>query len=392
MTSETAEIEAKVAPALLAWYARHQRKLPWRVRMGAADPYAVWLSEIMLQQTTVTAVKPYYAAFLARWPTIADLAAAPLDDVMRAWAGLGYYARARNLHACAGAVAQHHGGVFPTTESELRALPGIGAYTAAAIAAIAFDRRAVVVDGNVERVVARLFAIEEPLPAAKPKIRAAAERITPAKRCGDFAQAMMDLGSMICTPRDPVCSLCPLASLCRAHALGKTAVFPARAAKAPRPTRRGAAFFIERADGFVLVRTREGRGLLGGMTEIPGSKWKSSSEESETGTIDLRPPLPVALDALPGSVDHVFTHFALSLSVYRGDVASEIEAPSGFRFVSPAALDAEALPSLMRKVVAHARAFSPPVSPLPPNRDLLAEATIRRRRTRRKKPPPPATS
>jgi A/G-specific adenine glycosylase len=391
MIAETVEIEASVAPALLAWYKRHQRTLPWRVRAGAADPYAVWLSVIMLQQTTVTAVKPYYAAFLARWPSVDKLAAAPLDDVMRAWAGLGYYARARNLHACAVAVAQRHGGVFPTTESELRTLPGIGAYTAAAIAAIAFNRRAVVVDGNVERVVARLFAIEEALPAAKPSIRAAADSITPTRRSGDFAQALMDLGSMICTPREPVCSLCPLISLCRAHALGKAAAFPVRSATAARPTRRGAVFFIERADGFVLVRTRESRGLLGGMTEIPGSEWNSPAAEAETGAIDLRPPLPTTLSPLPGTVDHVFTHFALSLSVYRGEAPAGTKAPPGFRFVSPAALNAEALPSLMRKVVAHARALASINSP-PPPQDLLAEATIHRRRTRRKKPHPPAPS
>jgi A/G-specific adenine glycosylase len=348
------EIAGRAAGVLLAWYARHRRKLPWRATAGLPDPYAVWLSEVMLQQTTVEAVKPYYAAFLARWPTVDALAAAPVEAVMKAWAGLGYYARARNLHACAAAVAQRHGGAFPPSEADLLALPGIGPYTAAAIAAIAFGRRAVVIDGNVERVVARLFAIGEPLPAAKPAIRAAAELLTPSERCGDFAQAMMDIGATICTPKRPACALCPLAEFCRARAGAAQEAYPVKAPKAVRPSRNGAVFYIRRADDHVLVRTREARGLLGGMTEIPGTAWIEQEEPSGEG---LAPPLPVRLQRLPGRVAHVFTHFALSLAVHVGEVPAGTEAPPGFRFVSPGALDAEALPSLMRKVVAHARAL-----------------------------------
>ena len=358
MNAEPAAIEAQTAPSLLAWYARHRRELPWRVRRGKPDPYAVWLSEIMLQQTNVTTVKPYYAAFLARWPTIDRLAEAPIDDVMKAWAGLGYYARARNLHACAVAIVQRHGGRFPQTEAELLTLPGVGAYTAAAIAAIAFGQRAVVVDGNVERVVTRLFTIDTPMPAAKPQIRAATDRLTPNAECGDFAQAMMDLGATICTPTQPACVLCPLTAVCRARATNTQQNYPVKAPKPARPSRQGDVFYIRRADGHVLVRTRETRGLLGGMTEIPGTPWTEAAKTTDkNAAIDLQPPLPVRLRALPGTVEHVFTHFALSLRVHIGDATAKSVAPPGFRFVSPSALDAEALPSLMRKVVAHARAF-----------------------------------
>ena len=236
---------------LLQWYDRHRRVLPWRARPGEqADPYRVWLSEIMLQQTTVKAVAPYYARFLARFPTVAELAAAPLDDVLKLWAGLGYYARARNLHACAKAVAERHGGIFPDTEEGLRELPGIGAYTAAAIAAIAFDRRASPVDGNIERVIARLFAVEEELPAAKPRIRELAEALTPPQRAGDFAQAMMDLGATICTPKKPACVLCPWMEACAARARGDQESFPRKAEKKTGALRRGAAFVVLR-DGWL---------------------------------------------------------------------------------------------------------------------------------------------
>ena len=252
--------------ALLAWYDRHRRVLPWRARNGeAADPYRVWLSEIMLQQTTVKAVAPYYARFLARFPTVSDLAAAPLEDVLKLWAGLGYYARARNLHACAKAVAER-GGAFPDNEEGLRELPGIGAYTAAAIAAIAFDKRASPVDGNIERVIARLYAVEEELPGAKPRIRSLAEELTPARRAGDYAQAMMDLGATICTPKSPACALCPWNDVCEARARGDQESFPRKAEKKTGALRRGAAFVAVRADGFILTRTRPEKGLLGGMT------------------------------------------------------------------------------------------------------------------------------
>src|SRR5258708_6207537 len=253
------------ASDLLDWYDRHRRDLPWRAAPGATpDPYRVWLSEIMLQQTTVRAVAPYFARFLARWPNVQALAAAPLDDVLKAWAGLGYYARARNLHACARAVVERHGGAFPSSEAGLAELPGIGPYTAAAIAAIAFGARAAAVDGNVERVVTRLFAIEQALPAAKPQIRKLAAGLVPDARSGDFAQAMMDLGATICTPTRPACAICPWMQACEACRHGDPAGFPRRAPKPVRRLRRGAAFVALRADGCVLMRARPPKGLLGG--------------------------------------------------------------------------------------------------------------------------------
>lgn len=340
------------AADLLAWYDRHRRRLPWRSDPGVqADPYAVWLSEIMLQQTTVQAVKPYFEGFLARWPRVEDLAAASSDDVMRAWAGLGYYSRARNLHACAIKVASDHGGAFPDTEDGLLRLPGVGPYTAAAIAAIAFGRRAVVVDGNVERVVTRLFSISEPMPRAKPLVRTAMDGLTPDARAGDFAQAMMDLGATICTPRRPACALCPLNEGCGARRAGNPDMFPVKAPKADRPARAGAAFYLRRRDGAVLVRTRPPRGLLGGMTEIPGSVW--SADFDLAAALD-HAPAPAPWRRLPGVVEHVFTHFALRLTVYAAEFDGS-EAPDGYRFVAAAGLDAEALPTVMRKVVAHAR-------------------------------------
>ncbi len=269
--------------ALLAWYDRHRRRLPWRALPGQhADPYRVWLSEIMLQQTTVKAVAPYYIRFLERWSDVGALAAAPLDDVLKAWAGLGYYARARNLHACARAVVEQHGGKFPASEEALRALPGIGAYTAAAIAAIAFDQQATPVDGNIERVIARLYAIETPLPAAKPEIHERAVALTPPRRAGDFAQAMMDLGATICSPKNPACALCPWNDVCVARARGDAETFPRRTPKREGALRRGAAFVVRRADGKVLVRTRPAKGLLGGMTEVPTTEWSKDFARSRS--------------------------------------------------------------------------------------------------------------
>ncbi len=344
---------AAIAPALLGWYDRHRRVLPWRAQSGVrADPYAVWLSEIMLQQTTVAAVKAYFQAFLARWPTIAALAEAPTEEVMKQWAGLGYYSRARNLHACAKVVAGELGGVFPDSEAALLALPGIGPYTAAAIAAIAFDRCAAVVDGNVERVISRLCAIETPLPAARPLIKAKAEALTPRARPGDYAQAMMDLGATICTPRRPACALCPLLDACAARAQGTPETFPRKAPKAERPSRQGAAFFLRRADGAVLVRTRPDKGLLGGMTEIPGTQWSGDFDVTQA-LQDV--PMPARYRKLVETVEHVFTHFALRLFVFVADVQRNAAAPEGCRWVSDAALDGEAFPSLMRKVIAVAR-------------------------------------
>ncbi|HEV3395388.1 MAG TPA: A/G-specific adenine glycosylase [Xanthobacteraceae bacterium] len=342
--------------ALLAWYDRHRRALPWRAPPGGvSDPYRVWLSEIMLQQTTVKAVAPYYARFLERWPSIEGLAASALDDVLRAWAGLGYYARARHLHACARAVVERHGGRFPDDVATLAKLPGIGPYTAAAIAAIAFGKRATPVDGNVERVVARLFAVEAALPAAKPDIRRLAEGITPAERPGDFAQALMDLGATICTPVRPACALCPLNDACAAHRLGSAETFARKSPKPEGRLRRGAAFWVERADGAVLVRTRALRGLLAGMTEVPTSEW--THEFDQATALRAAPRLSngkrmPAWRKLPGKVTHVFTHFPLELVVYAAAVSVDTRAPPGTRFVHRAGLDGEAWPSLMRKVIA----------------------------------------
>jgi A/G-specific adenine glycosylase len=348
--------------ALLAWYDRHRRALPWRASKGERpDPYRVWLSEIMLQQTTVRAVAPYYARFLARWGDVQALAAAPLEDVLKTWAGLGYYARARNLHAAARAVVERHGGVFPANEAELRMLPGVGAYTAAAIAAIAFDAPASPVDGNIERVVARLFAVEEPLPAVKPQLRRLAREITPARRAGDFAQAMMDLGATICTPRNPACALCPWNESCAAFARGDAETLPRRIPKREGVLRRGAAFVARRADGYVLVRTRPAKGLLGGMTEVPTTEWTADFDES--GALAEAPRFAatqrdrnsgIRWRRLAGVVRHVFTHFPLELSVYVAELPPKTPAPKGTRWVKISELGGEALPSLMRKVVAHA--------------------------------------
>jgi A/G-specific adenine glycosylase len=347
--------------ALLAWYDRHRRRLPWRAAPGErSDPYRVWLSEIMLQQTTVKAVAPFYARFLARWPDVGALAAAPLDEVLKAWAGLGYYSRARNLHACARAVVERHGGAFPADQDALRALPGIGAYTAAAILAIAFDAPAVPVDGNVERVVARLYTVETPLPAAKGEIaRLACTFRPPQHRAGDFAQALMDLGATICTPKKPACSLCPWNQSCAAHARGEAELFPRRTPKREGVLRRGAAFVARRSDGCVLVRTRPARGLLGGMTEVPTTEWSKDFDGSKA--LEDAPrfsPAPggktIPWRRVLGVVRHVFTHFPLELVVYMTDVPPHARAPAGTRWVALENIAGEALPSLMRKVVAHA--------------------------------------
>ena len=296
-----------ISGTLLAWYGRSARTLPWRSPPGepAPDPYPVWLSEVMLQQTTTAAVAPYYAKFTTRWPTVEALAAADEAEVMGAWAGLGYYARARNLIACAKAVAEL--GAFPDTEEGLRRLPGVGDYTAAAVAAIAFGRRAVVVDANVERVVARLFAIAEPLPGARPAIRAATERITPVERSGDFAQAMMDLGATICTTRNPRCLLCPLRQHCTALAQGDPARLPVKAAKAPKPQRVGRAFWIER-DGAVWLVRRAATGMLGAMRALPDDGWAAQRDG------DAVPPVEGTWTSL-GMVRHGFTHFDLELQL-----------------------------------------------------------------------------
>jgi A/G-specific adenine glycosylase len=345
---------------LLAWYDRHRRKLPWRAPAGErADPYRVWLSEIMLQQTTVKAVGPYFEKFVARWPDAAALARASLDDVLRMWAGLGYYSRARNLHTCAVALARNHGGVFPDTEEGLRSLPGIGPYTAAAIAAIAFDRRTMPVDGNIERVVSRLFAVEEELPQAKPRIQQlAATLLGPSRagdektRAGDSAQALMDLGASICTPKKPACVLCPLSEGCVARARGDQETFPRKLAKKTGALRRGAAFVVTRGDE-LLVRSRPEKGLLGGMTEVPGSDWLATQDDK--AALKQAPALKGAprWHRKTGVVTHVFTHFPLELVVYTANVPAGTRAPDGMRWVPIATLAGEALPNVMRKVVAH---------------------------------------
>jgi A/G-specific adenine glycosylase len=353
--------DSAARPALLlAWYDRHRRRLPWRAPAGErADPYRVWLSEIMLQQTTVKAVGPYFEKFVSRWPDVAALARASLDDVLRMWAGLGYYSRARNLHACAAAVLRDHGGIFPDHEEGLRSLPGIGRYTAAAIAAIAFDRRTMPVDGNIERVVSRLFAVEEALPQAKPLIQQlAATLLGPSRagdeksRAGDSAQALMDLGSSICTPKKPACALCPLNDDCAARARGDQESFPRKAPKKTGALRSGAAFVVTRGDE-LLVRTRPEKGLLGGMTEVPTSEWLAAQDDA--AALEQAPPLKgvARWHRRAGVVTHVFTHFPLELVVYTATVPARTRAPEGMRWVPVATLADEAFPNVMRKVVAH---------------------------------------
>jgi A/G-specific adenine glycosylase len=346
---------------LLAWYDRHRRKLPWRAMPGETpNPYQVWLSEIMLQQTTVRAVAPYYARFLERFPSVEQLAAAELSDVLKLWAGLGYYARARNLHACAKVIVEQHAGQFPRTRAELAELPGLGPYTAAAIAAIAFDAPATPVDGNVERVITRLYACEEELPAAKPAIRRLAESLTPEARTGDFAQALMDLGATICSPKKPACALCPWNAACSAFGRGDAESFPRKSAKPEGALRRGAAFVTIRTDGFVLTRTRPANGLLGAMTEVPTTAW---TNEFDARRARDEAPLPATWRRLPGVVHHTFTHFPLELTVYQAEVPSGTAAPEGMRFLPLSEVAGEAFPNLMRKVLASAGIDPRPADP-----------------------------
>jgi A/G-specific adenine glycosylase len=308
---------------LLAWYDAHARDLPWRVGPADhvhgvwADPYRVWLSEVMLQQTTVPHATPYFLAFTRRWPTVGDLAAEQDGEVMAAWAGLGYYARARNLLACARAVAGDHAGVFPDTEEGLRALPGLGPYTAAAVAAIAFDRPANVVDGNVERVMARLFAVAAPLPDAKPELKRLAAGLVRDHRPGDWAQALMDLGATVCRPKAPLCDRCPVAEACAGLATGAPETFPRKAAKAERPHRYGVAYVLTRGDEVALVR-RPPKGLLGGMLALPTSDWRAApwSEAQALAAAPARAPRRAS-----GEIEHIFTHFSLTLQVYRAEGA-----------------------------------------------------------------------
>ena len=309
---------------LLYWYDAHARALPWRIGPGDGgrpDPYRVWLSEVMLQQTTVPHATPYFLDFLRRWPTVTALAEAEDGDVMAAWAGLGYYARARNLLACARAVAGQHGGVFPDTEAGLLALPGVGAYTAAAMAAIAFDQPANVVDGNVERVIARLHALETPMPAAKPKLKALAGALVREDRPGDWAQALMDLGATICRPKAPLCERCPLSQDCAALASGSPETYPRKAQKADRPHRHGAAFLLLRDDRVALIR-RPPKGLLGGMLALPSAEWRTAPWSQ--GEIESAAPVDAAWRSC-GEITHVFTHFSLTLQVWRAETAAEVD-------------------------------------------------------------------
>lgn len=335
------------AEELLVWYDRHHRSMPWRVPPGAGgrpDPYRVWLSEVMLQQTTVAAVRDYFRRFTARWPTVGDLAAAEDAEVMAEWAGLGYYARARNLLKCARAVAGQHGGRFPDSREALLSLPGIGPYTAAALAAIAFDRPETVVDGNVERVMARLHRVETPLPQAKPELVALAAALTPRARPGDYAQAVMDLGATICTPRSPACGICPWSAPCAARAAGVQAELPRKAPKPEKPLRRGTLWLAFRPDGAVLLEERPQSGLLGGMAGFPTSGWDGTA-------------LPAPLRAEwreAGEVRHTFTHFHLILTVL---TATSAASPDRGAFVTrfrPASL-----PTVMRKAWDLVRDTSP---------------------------------
>ena len=343
--------------ALLAWYDRHARDLPWRVspadraRGIRPDPYRVWLSEIMLQQTTVAAVRDYYARFTALWPDVASLAAAPLDAILREWAGLGYYARARNLHACAIAVVGEQGGVFPRTSAKLLELPGVGPYTAAAIAAICFDEAVAVVDGNVNRVLARYLALDVPVRDATETIRATVQAAVPA-RAGDFAQALMDLGAMTCAPRAVSCLVCPLQPGCLGTRLEPLA-YPVKAAKAARPTRYGHAFVMRDRAGDVYLRSRPPTGLLAKMTETPGSAWTADSR-----TVSF--PVPAEWTH-HGQVVHVFTHFRLELEVWSATIADPAVLEEGW-WADPRTLGGEALPTVFAKVLAMAlETKKPPV-------------------------------
>lgn len=348
MSAPDSKTATRLNRRLLKWYGQSARQLPWRVPPGSGerpDPYRIWLSEIMLQQTVVAAVIPYFETFTKRWPTVAALAAANRDDVMAAWAGLGYYSRARNLHACAQVVAHELGGVLPREEAALRKLPGIGPYTAAAIAAIAFGRPATVIDGNVDRVMVRMFGVTKPIREVKAEIRDFAAALTPKSRAGDYAQGVMDLGATVCTPKSPSCESCPWAEDCVAHAKGIAADLPVKAKKAKRPTRHGAAFVVTRPDGAVLLRRRADKGLLGGMMEFPGTPWRAKGEWL------AHAPLNAKWARADGIVSHTFTHFHLELEVFVASVSKAQAAKLDGQWVATDALDAAGLPTVMKKVL-----------------------------------------
>jgi A/G-specific adenine glycosylase len=334
---------------LLAWYDVAHRRLPWRAEAGeVADPYAVWLSEIMLQQTTVVTVKGYFEAFLQRWPSVSDLAAADLDDVLHAWQGLGYYARARNLHKCARVVADEFDGRFPDSEEALIKLPGIGPYTAAAVAAIAFGRETVPVDGNIERVISRLYTIMEPLPGSKPHIKKFVSAAFDRQRPGDFAQALMDLGATVCTPRSPQCVICPVSVVCDGYKSDQADQFPKKAPKKPKPTRRGTVFWAIRDDGAVLIRRRPEKGLLGGMMEFPSTDW-NEAPWTDDAALKYAPVEALSWRRQPGMVRHTFTHFHLELVILIG-LIEKPKAKIG-TWCPVEQLSDFALPTVMKKVV-----------------------------------------
>lgn len=355
-------LSLSTAPLLLEWYDRHARDLPWRVRPKngqqlPADPYCVWLSEIMLQQTTVAAVKPYYEQFLKLWPTVAELASAEDEAVMVAWAGLGYYSRARNLLKCARTVMSDYSGQFPDTARELLKLPGIGPYTAAAVAAIAFRDPIAVVDGNVERVVTRLLAIETPLPKAKELVRDVLQPHIPTKRPGDLAQATMDLGATLCSPKRPACSLCPLHADCQAFSTGTQERFPVKLPKTKKPTRKGAAFVLLRDNQKVWLQKRGPLGLLADMTEVPTTNWSARQD----GDTSIKAAPCAANWQNIGQIRHTFTHFHLELVIYRATLDRKTHDNSALHphleigwWSDLNTLNDEALPNLMRKVIAHA--------------------------------------
>lgn len=341
----------QLSTALLDWYDQNARTLPWRNRhTSPSDPYHVWLSEIMLQQTTVPTVIPYFESFLTLWPTVDALAGAELDDILHAWQGLGYYARARNLHKCAGVVSRDHAGLFPDNETDLLKLPGVGPYTAAAIAAIAFKLPTVPVDGNIERVMSRLHAIEEPVRQTKDRVRSLATEIMPGDRAGDFAQALMDLGSMVCRPKSPKCEQCPWSGSCVAFKKGKADQYPVKLAKKPKPVRHGVAFWLQNAEGDIWLRKRPLRGLLGGMIEVPSTDWR----EQPWAAVEIEDMKLLNADwtEITGHVTHTFTHFHLKISVWAG-VTSANNNEDGF-WCSPDQFSEQALPTLMKKIVRHA--------------------------------------
>ncbi len=352
--SFSSALARKLRQKLLDWYETHGRKLPWRASVGDhPDPYKVWLSEIMLQQTTVAAVEPYFRQFTERWPAIKALADAELDDILHGWQGLGYYARARNLHRCARVVRDEFGGVIPDREKILLGLPGIGSYTAAAVLTIAFNKPANVVDGNVERVMSRIFEIDAPLPGSKPRLRAAAEVLAPSssiQRPGDYAQALMDLGATVCVPRKPRCGLCPWRSFCKSYSSGTSGSLPRRERKPVTPVRFGIVYWVQASDGSVLLRRRPESGLLGGMMEFPSTEWRPEPlEESESFSA-----LPASgpTSDIPGVVRHVFSHFQLELLV-KLVLVSEKQNIEGYIWCKPSCFANYALPTVMKKVAKH---------------------------------------